>query len=163
MAAIDFSPATATYGAGFAGSFNAPAFTLWDQFIDVSNTAKWGVTATTWASGNTIDLLRLPIGAYIVTGGVEIITPESVTTTATISWGTSGAATAWANAFASNGTAGTTSSALLNTAGTSINVAASVLARITVNTAALTNVRFRVFLVLGQLGRLSNSTLGMYY
>lgn len=163
MAAIDFSPATATYGAGFAGSFNAPAFTLWDQFIDVSNTAKWGVTATTWAAANTIDLLRLPIGAYIVTGGVEIITPESVTTTATISWGTSGAATAWANAQASNATAGTTTSALLNTAGTSINVAASVLARITVNTAALTNVRFRVFLVLGQLGRLSNSTLGMYY
>lgn len=163
MANTSFVPATGTYGAGFAGSFNAPAFTLWDQFIDVTNTAKWGVTATVWAAAGTVDLLQLPVGAYIVTGGLEIITPETVTTTATISWGTSGAATAWANAQASNAAAGTTTSALLNTAGTSINVAAAVTARITVNTAALTNCRFRVFLVLGQLGRLSNSTLGMYY
>lgn len=163
MAAISFVPSTTTYGAGFAGSFNAPAFTLWDQFIDVTNTAKWGVTATTWASGNTIDLLQLPIGAYIVTGGLEIITAETVTTTATLSWGTSAAATSWANAQASNATAGTTAVGLLSNTATSINVAAAATARITVNTAALTNVRFRVFLVLGQLGRLSNATLGMYY
>lgn len=163
MAAIDFSPSTATYGAGFAGAFNSVPFTMYDMLIDVTNTAKWGVTATTWASANTIDLLSLPIGTFALCGGIEIIRPESVTTTATLSFGTAAAATIWGSAFASNGTAGTCTVPLLNTAGTSVNVAAATKLRITVNTAALTNCVFRVFVVLASFGRLSNSTLASQY
>lgn len=153
MAAIDFTPVTATYGTGYAGVFGNQNVQLWRQYIDVTNTTKWGVTATTWALNNTVDLILLPVGTFIIAGGIEIITPESVNTTATISWGTAAAATAWAATAASNGAAGTMSAALLNTAGTSINVATATKARLTVGTAALTNVKFAVWILMLQAGQ----------
>jgi hypothetical protein len=128
---------------------------LYRQYIDVTNTAKWGVTATTWAAANTIDLIQIPVGSYIICGGVEIISPETVTTTATISWGTAAAATAWASAQASNAAAGTMAAATLDGAGPSINVATATQARLTIATAALTNCRFAVWILLFQGGQVT--------
>ena len=158
MAAIDLAPATGTYGAGFMGAFgNTPLF-IYREYIDVTNTDKWGVTATTWASTNTVDLDIVPVGTYLIAGGLEIISPETVTTTATLSFGTAAAATIWANAQASNATAGTMAAALLNTAGTSVNVATATKLRITVNTAALTNCKFAVWVLGFQAGQLTELT-----
>lgn len=154
MAAITtYLPSTAVYGAGYAGSFGMQGLFVYRQYIDVLNTDKWGVTATTWASGNTVDIAQIPVGAFLICGGLEIIRAETVTTTATLSWGTAAAATIWANAQASNATAGTMAAALLNTAGTSVNVATATQLRITVNTAALTNTAFQVWAVMFQGGQ----------
>lgn len=151
--ATDLSPSTSTYGAGWFGTFGSAPVALREWYIDVADTGKWGATATTWASGNTVDIAIVPIGTFLLCGGLEIISPETVTTTATLSWGTAAAATAWANAQASNATAGTMAAALLNTSGTSINVATATKLRITVNTAALTNCVFRVWALGMQAGK----------
>lgn len=154
MAAITtYLPSTSTYGAGHTGTFGSQAIFLYRQYIDVLNTDKWGVVATTWASGNTIDIAQVPVGTFIICGGLEIVRAETVTTTATLSWGTAAAATIWANAQASNATAGTMAAALLNTAGTSVNVATATQLRITVNTAALTNCAFAVWALMFQGGQ----------
>lgn len=160
MAAITtYLPSTATYGAGYTGTFGSQGLFLYRQNIDVLNmTDKWGVVATTWASGNTIDIAQVPVGTFIIAGGLEIIRAETVTTTATLSWGTAAAATIWANAQASNATAGTMAAALLNTAGTSVNVATATQLRITVNTAALTNCYFAVWALMFQAGQLNELT-----
>lgn len=158
MAAIDFAPSTSTYGAGHFGQFGSSPLSLYEQYIDVTDTGKWGVTATTWASTNTVDLIQVPVGTFLICGGLEIVRPETVTTTATLSWGTAAAATIWANAQASNATAGTMAAALLNTAGTSVNVATATKLRITVNTAALTNCIFRVWALGLQAGKVTEYT-----
>lgn len=158
--AIDFTPSTSTYGLGNFSAFGrgATPLTLYREYIDVTNTTKWGVTATTWASGNTVDLILVPVGTYIIAGGLEIVSAETVTTTATLSWGTAAAATIWANAQASNATAGTMAAALLSTAGTSVNVATATKLRITVGTAALTNCKFAVWCLGFQGGQLAELT-----
>lgn len=159
MAAITtYLPSTATYGAGYTGTFGSQAIFLYREYIDVLKTDKWGVTATTWASGNTIDIAQVPVGTFIIAGGLEIVRAETVTTTATLSWGTAAAATIWANAQASNATAGTMAAALLNTAGTSVNVATATQLRITVNTAALTNCAFAVWCLMFQAGQKNELT-----
>lgn len=159
MAAITtYLPSTSTYGAGHASTFGNQALHIYRQYIDVTNTDKWGVTATTWASGNTIDIAQVPVGTFIIAGGLEIISAETVTTTATLSWGTAAAATIWANAQASNATAGTMAAALLHTNGTSVNVATATQLRITVNTAALTNCKFAVWCLMFQAGQLTELT-----
>jgi hypothetical protein len=158
MANITFFPATATYGVGHVGTFGMQGINLYRRYIDVLDTTTWGVTATTWASANTVQLVQVPIGAYIIAGGLEIVRAETVTTTATLSWGTTAAATAWASAQASNATAGTMAAALLNTAGTSINVATATQLTITVNTAALTNCAFAVWVLMFQGGQKNELT-----
>lgn len=158
--ATDFTPSTSTYGLGNFSAFGrgAAGLTLYREYIDVTNTAKWGATATTWASGNTVDMILVPVGTFLIAGGLEIISAETVTTTATLSWGTAAAATIWANAQASNATAGTMAAALLHTNGTSVNVATATKLRITVNTAALTNCKFAVWALGFQAGQLAELT-----
>lgn len=160
MAAITtYLPSTATYGAGYVGSFGAQAVYLYRRYIDVLDTGKWGVTATTWASGNTIDIDQVPLGSFLIAGGVEIIRPETVTTTATLSWGTAAAATIWSSAVASNAAAGV-GTTVVTTNGTNVMVLITTATqlRITVGTAALTNCAFAVWALMAQVGQYTELT-----
>ncbi len=150
MAARDITPATATYGAGWAAQFSAAPFSLWDKYFDAAKTNVDNSGNALFESGNTIDLIVLPVGAYVLSAGVEIVTAETTTTTATLSLGRVGAATEFVNAQASNATAGTIAVPALSTA-VAINTAVNL--RLTINTAALTNLKFRVFCITAQLGR----------
>ena len=157
--ATDLSPSTSTYGAGHFGQFGSSSLSLYEEYIDVLDTNRWGATATTWASGNTVDLAVVPKGTFFICGGLEIISPETVTTTATLSWGTAAAATIWASAQASNAAAGTMAS-VITTNGTNVlvNITTATKLRITVNTAALTNCKFRVWALGLQAGKVTEYT-----
>lgn len=147
-----FCPPVATYGVGYSSPFGHQPLFLWKRYIDVTDTLKWGPTATTWASTNTIEMCRLPIGTMIFAGGIEINRAETVTPTANISWGTVADPDAWA-LNDSNDTAGTQTS-IVTTAGTNtfllINTAETAI--ITLDTAALTNCAFSVWLLMAQVG-----------
>lgn len=153
-----YCPSIATYGAGYTSQFGHQALFLFRRNIDVLDTNKWGVTATTWAVNNTIELCRLPIGTFVLYGGMEIVRAETTTTTANISWGTVADPDAWA-LNDSNDTAGTQTS-IVTTAGTNtgllINSAETAI--ITIDTAALTNCYFAVWLLMAQVGQYTELT-----
>ena len=148
-----YCPTVATYGAGYSSPFGHQAMHLFRRDIDVLDTNKWGVTATTWASTNTIEMCRLPIGTFIFAGGMEIIRAETTTTTANIQWGTVSDPDAWA-LNDSNDTAGTQTS-IVTTNGTNVGILinSAETAIITLDTAALTNCYFAVWLLMAQVGQ----------
>ena len=148
-----FCPPIATYGAGHTSQFGHQALHLFRRDIDVTNTDKWGVTATTWASGNTIEMCRLPVGTMVIAGGMEIIRAETVTPTCNIQWGTVADPDAWA-LNDSNDTAGTqTSIVTTNATNVFLLVNTAETAIITLDTAALTNCYFAVWLLMAQVGQ----------
>lgn len=151
--ASDFSPATGTYGAGFASAFGSPSLQLFRQVIDVTDTAKWGATATIWAASETIEIARVPVGSFIICGGIENIVPDTTSNSPTLKWGTAGDDDMFAATHNPKSAAGTHSS-IITTNGTNVMVLITTTTtfRITVNTAALTNAKFAVWALMLQAG-----------
>ena len=89
----------------------------------------------------------------VVAGGMEIIRAETVTPTANIQWGTVADPDAWA-LNDSNDTAGTqTSIVTTNATNTFLLINTAETAIVTLDTAALTNCYFAVWLLMMQVGQ----------
>lgn len=144
--------ATGLNSVGYSTPKGFQGLHYWRRDIDVLDTTTWGVVATTWATTNTIELCTLPIGTLVLAGGMEVIRAETTTTTANISWGTVSDPDAWA-LNDSNDTAGTQTS-IATTAATNtfllINTAEKAI--VTLDTAALTNCYFAVWLLMMKVG-----------
>lgn len=109
--------------------------------------ARAAAGATALAAGDVMEVMPLPAGSIVVAAGVQVVTAETVNTTATVSFGYGGAATAYANAHALNAAAfGAT-----NLTNPTVFATADTL-DVTLNTAAPTNAVLVITAIVASLG-----------
>jgi len=149
MSALDLTPASVTYTTGSGNPFGTTAFTQWDAVFDSASATFSGYLG----SGDTHDWIHLPVGSYVLVAGLEVLVADTTGNSPTLSLGTAASGTAFFNGgFDPKATAGTVVVGALSTA---LVVTTATKLRTTINTAALTNAKFRVFAVVAQLGKYS--------
>lgn len=149
MAALDLTPASATYTTGAANAFSEVPFSVLEDVLDCSSS-----TFTSYRGINdTHDWFHLPVGSYVLAAGVEVLVPDTTGSSPTLSIGTAAAATQFSNGGVDpKATAGTVVVGALSTA---LIITTATKLRTTINTAALTDCKLRVFAVVAQLGKYS--------
>jgi len=144
---LDISPSAAAYLLSVANLYGTVPFTLWDAVFDALSSERTGYLGI----NDTHDWIHLPVGSYVLAAGCEVLVPDATANSPTISLGTTTAATQFLNgAFNPKAAAGTTVASALSTA---LVVTTATKLRTTINTAALTDAKFRVFAVIGQFGK----------
>jgi hypothetical protein len=109
--------------------------------------------ATALAATDTLHVIPLPRGTVILAAGIEVVSAETVNTTATFSLGFVGGAPVAANAFANALASNALGMAAIGLVPTLVNgtTANTTNLAITLNTAAPTNAKIRVFAVVADV------------
>ena len=149
MANLDRTPSSTTYTTGAANTFSQVPFSVLEAVLDTANPDF----ASYLSSASTHDWFHLPVGSYVLAAGIEVLVADTTGSSPTLSLGTAAAATQFMNggcdpkAAAGTVTVGALSTALAITTATKL--------RTTINVAAITNCKLRVFCVVAQLGKYS--------
>jgi hypothetical protein len=115
--------------------------------------ARTAAGATALAATDTLHVIPLPRGTVILSAGIEVISAETTNTTATFSLGFAGGSPVAANAFANVLASNALAMAAIGVVPTLVNgtTAATTNLAITLNTAAPTDAKIRVFAVVADV------------
>lgn len=109
--------------------------------------ARAAAGATALAAADVLEVIPLPAGSIVVAAGLQVVTAETVNTTATFSFGYGGATAAYAATAASNATGFTAA----NLANPTVFATADTL-DVLINTAAPTNAVIVVTAIVANIG-----------
>jgi hypothetical protein len=92
---LGFNQGTAAYPA------NVTEISKFEVTVDFAavKAARTAAGATALAAGDTMQIIKLPAGSVVLSGGMNVITAETTNTTATIDIGFTGGSPAAANAY----------------------------------------------------------------
>ena len=95
---LGFNQGTAAYPA------NVTEISKFEVTVDFAavKAARAAAGATALSAGDTMQIIKLPAGSVVLSGGMNVITAETVNATATIDIGFTGGSPAAANAYAND-------------------------------------------------------------
>lgn len=113
--------------------------------------ARTAAAAVALAAADTLQVLQLPAKCQVLAAGLEVMSPETVNTTATFDLGFTGGSPAAANVFADDSASNAATFAAVALAAPVLIATADTL-DILLNTAVPTNAKVRVFAIVVNLG-----------